>query len=406
MVIGAVFLIVFLSSLSWVWQGVPGINLFAVRPATVAAFPLIIFYLWKGNSLIGPVKIKVLIFLFFSFLVLCLPSYLNDYPHWDIKKVFSLYIYGVLSYYAARTYLLLYPTRVWKYFWSFACLVLVFSTVVSFYLAFGTLMPNTKISSSEGFIYGSLYSGVFEEGGKGLRHTMAIVPTIIVALIVHNKNTPIYISMPAALICLYLVLYTFSRSAWLIFLIIIILACKGIFKNFNKNLFKIMFVGFTCFIGFAVFVFLNPKLFDWAINLLSDRVSDDRSTSGRLWIIGHVFSDMNIGEYILGYNRTEYYSPHNMMLDALLQSGLLGLVVTFVFFVYVFNIFIKGFVTGSVDNIHAAIFITPALVRVFSAGSGMLHLAELFGLFVAANMKLVNEPNTQENVYYGNVFKR
>ncbi|MCQ8128668.1 O-antigen ligase family protein [Methylomonas rivi] len=405
MFIGAVLLLAFLSSLSWVWQGVPGINLFAVRPATVAAFPLIIFYLWKGNSSIGPVKIKVLIFLFFSFLVLCLPSYLNNYHHWSIQKVFSLYIYGFLSYYAARTYLLLYPTRIWKNFWPFACLVLVFSTVVSFYLAFGTLIPNTKISSSEGFIHNSLYSGVFEEGGKGLRHTMAIVPLIIVAMIFHNKSTPIYISMPAALICLYLVLYSFSRSAWLIFMIIIILAFKDVFKNFHKNLFKIMFVGFVCFIGFAVFVFLNPKLFDWALNLLSDRVSDDRSTSGRLWIIGHVFSDMSIGEYIFGYNRPQYYSPHNMMLDAFLQSGVFGLVVTFIFLVYVFKIFIRGFIKGGVENIQAAIFITPALIRMFTAGSGMLHLAELFGLFVAANMKSSDEPTRKENTYYGNVFK-
>ncbi|MBS3913412.1 MAG: hypothetical protein KG003_02845 [Bacteroidetes bacterium] len=188
-------------------------------------------------------------------------------------------------------------------------------------------------------------------------------------------------------------------------MIIIILAFKDVFKNFHKNLFKIMFVGFVCFIGFAVFVFLNPKLFDWALNLLSDRVSDDRSTSGRLWIIGHVFSDMSIVEYIFGYNRPQYYSPHNMMLDAFLQSGVFGLAVTFIFLVYVFKIFIRGFIKGGVENIQAAIFITPALIRMFTAGSGMLHLAELFGLFVAANMKSSDEPTRKENTYYGNVFK-
>ena len=141
-----------------------------------------------------------------------------------------------------------------------------------------------------------------------------------------------------------------------------------------------------------------PDKFIWLGNILGDRLADSDSADGRLWILSHVFTDTSFSEYIFGYNREFQPSPHNMILDALMQTGVLGALAALFFVGYALRVYFRGLFLGGYENIVAAAFVAPALVRMFTAGSGMLHLTELFGLCVAANLKHVKINNNTKKM--------
>jgi hypothetical protein len=75
-----------------------------------------------------------------------------------------------------------------------------------------------------------------------------------------------------------------------------------------------------------------------------------------------------------------------MIFDALLQSGFLGALGAVYITVYAAKVYLKGMSSGDYRNIVAAAFVAPALVRIFTAGSGMLHITDLTGICIAVNL--------------------
>jgi O-antigen ligase len=149
---------------------------------------------------------------------------------------------------------------------------------------------------------------------------------------------------------------------------------------------KIYVLGMSSVIIVTILLVLFPNEFSWVGNILGDRITDDSSIGGRLWAAAQVFSNSTITEFFFGYDRVVQHSPHNMILDAFMQSGLLGALGATFIAGYAIRVYFQGLSTGGHYEIAAAAFVTPALVRIFTAGSGMLHLSELFGLLVAANL--------------------
>lgn len=384
MFLGVLLLMVFLSSLPWVWLNVSPISTFAIRPSIIAAIPLVPFYIWKAKINMTGKNIQLLLFLLLVFFIWFIPSYFREYPHWSSVKVLSIYVYAIFAYCAAQAYLMLSVYKKWKYLWPIVVLVFIASIALSYNLAFGTLIPDMKIKTSDSFIHSSLYGQMDE---KGIRHTMAIIPVILLAMVVHNKTVFSKLNLIIVLFSLYLILYSFSRAAWLAAFLIVLLYVKLIIKDLQRSFIKYFMLGSGAIISIVILMMSYPAIFNWAWNIISDRVTDDRSTGGRLSIMSQVFSDMGFEELLFGYDRYAYYSPHNMMLDAFMQSGFLGLSCAMILVFYTARIYLRGLFKGGYENIIAATFVAPAFVRMFSAGSGMLHLAELFGLFIAVNIK-------------------
>ena len=388
MFLGILLFITFLASLPWVWMNLFGGAGFAVRPSVIAAIPLVCFYLFKGSSVLNAKSFKVIAFAILVLIIWISPAYYNEYPHWNASKVISLYIYAVLAFFVAKTYILLFSYNRWQRLWPFIGTIFLISCAASFYSAFGSLIPNMNIKSSDEFIHSSLYSNLYnptQRGGKGIRHTMAIVPVIVLAMAVHNYSSS-KLNFLIIIGSLYLILFTFSRAAWLAAFLVVLMMLKLLLKDVGKRFISYFFMGIGVILSSAMVMMLYPKVMNWVWNILSDRVTDNRSTGGRFSVIFDVFTDMNLNEYLAGSNRIFQYSPHNMMLDAFMQTGVFGLFVAIVLFVWVLRIYVSGLTKKSYEHIVSAVFVAPALVRMISAGSGMLHIAELFGLFVAVNL--------------------
>ncbi len=399
MVIGTLLITVFFISLPWVWYNIPGGIGVALRPSVVASIPLVLFFFWKIGLKLKEINYTVVFFLVFIFIVWMIPSFFYDNPHWSKAKVLSVFVYTILAYFSARVYIIVVNDKSWTKYWPYIGLLFLVSCAYSFYTVFGSLIPNTNITSSSGFIHQSLYGHMFDssqKGGKGIRHTMAIVPTILLALSIHNRSISPKINTIILILVLYLVLYTFSRSAWLVTILMMILLLKLNVKELNKNAIKIVIMSFAgIVILMGVFIVFPDKLF-WVGNILSDRVSDTQSTDGRLWILIHTFTDSTFSEYVMGNNDVFQQSPHNMMLDALMQSGLVGFFSAVIIFIYTANIYKLGLLKGSMQYVVPAAFATPALIRMLTAGSGMLHMVELFGLCVAANIIIKTDKDTEK----------
>jgi len=301
----------------------------------------------------------------------------------------SLLVYTIIAYFSARLYLLLTLEREWPKYWPVISVLFLVSCGLSYYFAFGTLIPNTNISTSSGFIHSTLYGSEFfsdPEAAKGIRHTMAIVPTLLLAMLVHNKRYTPKLGIVIFLGAVYLVLFSFSRSAWLVAFLIIILIMRSSFKNFSKNIGMIYVSIMLATVALPVLAMLFPQQFSWVWGILEDRLADDKSAEGRLWMMGQIISGSSFSEYLFGYNRVTQGSPHNMIFDALLQSGLLGAVGAIVIAVYAIRVYFAGLIKGNHEAVLAAAFAAPALVRIFTAGSGMLHIADIMGLCIAANL--------------------
>ncbi len=387
--LGAILVSVFFVTLPWVWMNALNVG-FNVRPSILGALPLILYFLWKGGFRFETKYIKYLAVLLAIFIIWYLPTVYNQFSHWKAPKLLSLAAYLFVAYFAARGYVFVTTQKNWKHYWPLAGLSLLAATTVSFYIAFGTLVPNTNVSSSTEFIHNTLYGSVFKDeegdGGKGIRHTMALIPVMLLAFIVHNQKYYPKINVVIGLMSLYLVLYTFSRSAWLAAFLIVVLITRQLSLILGKQFVKIFFGGVFVVIGFIVLAFMYPDNFSWVLNILGDRITDDRSTSGRLWVLGHILTDTTVSEYIAGYNREFQTKPHNLMFDALMQSGLIGMFGAAIIVFYVARLYFRGLKTPTFEYVAIAAFVAPAFVRMFTAGSGMLHLVELFGICVAVNL--------------------
>ncbi len=386
--LGIFILTTFLVSLPWPWYVVASVGSFGVRPVYFAAIPVIIYFLWKSKFSLKPVNLRVIVILSCIYAIWTLPVVYNAYPHWQIGKLVSLGGHIVIAYFAARLYLLLSLDKKWGIYWPIASAAFLISCALSYYYAFGTLIPDTNITTSRDFIHGALYSqGEFSdpEAAKGIRHTMAIVPTLLLALVAHNSRHASKLNIAIYVAAVYLVLFSFSRSAWLVAFLISLLVFRYVFKHLSKNITIIVLFLFGVALALPILSMMFPQQFAWVWNILGDRIGDDKSTSGRLWILGEIFLNTSFAELLFGYNRV-MPSPHNLVFDALLQTGILGAIGAVIITIYAIRIYILGLHKGNYESIVAAAMVTPALVRIFTAGSGMLHIADLLGLCIAANL--------------------
>lgn len=386
MLFGRLLIAAFFATLPWVWISV-FYSGFHLRPSVVAAAFLFLYVLLRREYSFGALEKRALLVVLVVFVVWLSPVIYFDHPHWEAHKVISVFLYFFLAYSAARVYLSATEDGSWDVYWPIIGLTFLVSSLLCFYTAFGGLTPNMSIKDSSEFIYNELYANMFadaeEPRGGGIRHTMALAPVLLMALVVHNKKTFPKLGTAIFLISIYLVLYSFSRSAWLSAFLVVLVSLRSVVSDFSKIFTRIIF---TLIAGAVVLITLAmtyPEQFSWVFGILGDRLADDRSTEGRIWVIGYLFSDTTFSEFLLGYNRPFQTMPHNLILDAMMQAGVLGGIAALFVVIYAARIYFTGLMRGGVNNIVAAAFVAPALVRVFSAGSGMLHMTELFGLSVA-----------------------
>lgn len=403
MFFGLICIIIFFVTLPWVWTNALPVSV-NVRPAVLGAIPLIIYYLWKKNKskIKNKSRTKEMFLVLFIFIVWISPTFYNEHPHWSFNQVFSVLVYAIVAYYAALGYVMVTEEDSWKKLWPIAGLFFLISCIASFYVAFGSLIPDTSITTSSGLIYNGLYANVFDEGGKGIRHTMAIVVVLLLALVLHNHKSSSMINGILVFGALYLILYTLSRSAWLAAFMIGFLIIIANTRTLGRNFIKVSAGLLVSFLVMVIISFTYPDKVSWVMSILGDRISDEQSAEGRLWVLSHIFLDTTLSEYISGYDRQWQEKPHNLVLDAMMQSGILGMIGALLVVIYTLILYMKGLLWSNQQNIIIAAFATPAFVRMFTAGSGMPHLVELFGLFVAmtlthvyrSNQHVPNEKNT------------
>ncbi len=392
MIIGVPLLIIFLVSLPWAWVDLYPSAPFAVRPAILCAFPLMFYSIFNYGLNYKLGSNKYIIFFIVTFLAWFLPSTLYDYPHWSIFKIVTVPVYLLISYYTAIAYINMSLGKKWKHYWPLIGLCFLFSCFLSYYYAFGTLVPNMNSQSSSDAI-GNLNAGLFDptvRGGKGIRHTMAIVPVLLLAMSLHNKKIFPMLNVLFIIFSIYLVFYTFSRSAWLAASLVVLLYSKVIILFAKRNILKLYIIFALGITILTVLILKYPNEATWFLNIFNDRISDDRSTDGRISVIWSVISNTSFEEYLFGMNSSWQYQPHNIMLDSLLQSGVFGMFCSIIIILFIMKIYFKGLIKTSGLYIVASAFVAPALVRLFTAGSGLLHVSELFGLCVAANLVIIN----------------
>lgn len=382
-------LAIFFSTLSWPWYDVLSLGGFTLRPPVVGAIPLVAIFIIRCRYKFRPVNLRLVALLALIYFIWFIPVIYHQNPHWSVGKLVSLGVYFLIAYIAARVYLAATLNEYWRFFWPAIMVLSLVSSAISYYLAFGTLLPNTQIQSSSSFIHSTLYSSELfsdPEAAKGIRHTMAMVPVFIMALALHNRGDYPRINLLAAIFALYLVLFSFSRSAWLAAFLIALLFVRQIFKNLSRNFIAVVAALLVVSVALPVLALVFPDQFSWVWNILGDRLADEKSTQGRLWMVGQILTDSTLAEFLLGYDRVSQGSPHNTIFDALLQSGILGAIGASIITVYAFSTYFKGLFKGEYWLLTAAAFVAPALVRLFTAGSGMLHLADLTGLCLALNL--------------------
>jgi hypothetical protein len=387
---GALLLAVFGASLPWVWFGLANPALVAVRPVLIAALPLIAYVLWREGLRAAADHQRLFWILALVLAVWLTPAFFHEYPHWRIARVLSVGVYAAVGFFTARAYLLVRDQEGWRRYWPIVSLALLVSCALSFTVAFGSLMPNTDITSSRDFIHNELYAGAFseEDSGKGLRHSMALVPVLLLALVAHNRAcTGNAHGLLVVAGSLYLVLYTFSRSAWLATAMVLLVVLRGLAHKHGGGVGKVLF-----FVGLAALAIISllavgfSEQLSWVASIVGDRLADTKSTGGRLWALGQVIGDTTLEEYLVGSNRPFQQKPHNLILDATMQAGVLGGLGALVIVGYTAGIYLKGLVRGGYVEVAAAALATPALVRMVSAGGGTLHVVELFGLWAAISM--------------------
>ncbi|NEX20807.1 hypothetical protein G3480_10865 [Thiorhodococcus mannitoliphagus] len=382
-------LLVVLVLLPWPWYVVASVAGMGVRPVLIGGGVLILYGAARWRLLLKPINIKLMLSFFAIYFVWLLPLTYYENPHWDVAKLLGFGVHASIAFILARIYLLATLDSSWRFYWPIVAVLFLFSSVASFYYAFGTLVADSQIENSTDFIHRALYGeGVFSdpEAAKGIRHTMAIVPVLLLGMVFHNYDSRRLFAILVSLSCVYLIFFSFSRSAWLALLLLAFPIARYLIASARDH-FALAILSALAFVGgLVVWSVLFPEQFSWVLSIVGDRVSDDRSTSGRIGIVIYLLSSMSFIELLIGYNHFDYGSPHNLVLDALIQSGVLGALSGAFLLLYVGKIYLGGLYRTTFDSTAAAVFVAPALVRMVTAGSGMLHLAELTGLFIAMNL--------------------
>ena len=150
-------LILFIGSLPWLWMDLGGSSQFAIRPSIATGLLLTLYLLGRKSYGFPRSHFLMLLFFMLSIFIWLMPSLLYRSPHWSSSKVLSLFAYAAVSYYPARAFVSEWRNSQGQKFWWILLIVMIGSCLASFYLAFGTLLPDTRITDSTQFIHGSLY---------------------------------------------------------------------------------------------------------------------------------------------------------------------------------------------------------------------------------------------------------
>lgn len=152
-----------------------------------------------------------------------------------------------------------------------------------------------------------------------------------------------------------------QRSAF--FLVLIVLSYHLI-RSLVNNLSR-LFLPFTVFLTVAVIVLPTYLVdFDW-----SRLTSTDNSSRNDVWKIAYTFIINNpIFGDLPGYNKVALYSAHNVFIDSLINSGIIG-------FIPLFILYVKTVV----DSLQIMVKTRDVYARVFSysvlicMGMGLFH---------------------------------
>jgi len=344
------------------------------------AIPFVAYFLLKGKIKLKLTDTSALLLIIAFFTVWMLPGFLYENPHWSGTMVLSQMIYAIAGFFAAQAYGAISQQPVWGKLWPVMALVILGSTFFAYRTAFGSIAMSMNVSSSSGFIFNTLYGGVFSEEGKGLRHTMSMAPVLLIAFSLINFKFMPLVNIIVIVASAYLVFFSFSRSAWLALVLIMALVLRALFQVNPAAFAKMIFVAAVVVLGGIAAMTLFPGGVAWFADILLDRIFDSQSTGGRAWVIGQVLFNTELPEWLAGYNREIQQYPHNYILDGLMQSGFLGFLGPLVIVVVILKNYGTSLLFGTKENILYASLLVPALVRCFTAGGG-LHIAELFALF-------------------------
>jgi len=380
--IGYMFLVLFFICLPWAWINVLSISV-NVRPSLAVAILATLYCILFRKIKLNRRDINILISIFIYCGLLFLPAFLYDYPHWSVFKVLSQLVYLVLAFYMAKLYYVVWISmgEKWGMAWQLLVISTIVSLVVAFNTAFGSIVINPNVKNSSEFIFGNLYSGVFNEGGKSVRHTMATVPVIVIVFSLLNFKYSPKLSAVAIVVLSYFAIYPFSRSAWLMLALILVLVGRIYLVLSAKNILRLLLFLTLVSLVLLLLVLFFPSTVSFFGSLFADRMSDSQSGEGRFLAVWLVLTQTSLEEFLLGYDRGVQPSPHNFVLDALMQAGVLGMMGAFVAFYLLVKFSCKAFLSGDSKDLVIAMLAIPAIVRSFTAGGG-LHIGELFGVFV------------------------
>ncbi|CAN5259443.1 hypothetical protein BH24PSE2_BH24PSE2_18940 [soil metagenome] len=357
----------------------------------LAAIPVVLIFL----RFRGPYRLSLgkSILLLSMFIVWLIPSLFYEHPHWSALKVFAFGLYGLAGYSAARGYLLVSAGHTWQKYWPIIGSIFVGSCVLSAYLAFGTLLPRVDIAASDQFIHQVLYGEAFSdpEAAKGIRHTMAVAASLVFPLALWTKQSRTTFNLVSFSVASYVIFYSFSRSAWLVALCIALVIARLASRDIPRKLSRMYLLGTLGVVTVGTFALVFPDQSAWIQGIISDRISDNRSLDQRSDAVSVTLSSLGLREFLFGYDQLSHGSPHNFVLDAMRQFGIIGALAASIVALYAIKVFWAGLFSGRYMQLVAAAFVAPGMVRMFTVGDGLLHQAELFGLFVALLMPQYSE---------------
>ena len=226
------------------------------------------------------------------------------------------------------------------------------SIMVSMFLLFGVGVSNVSTESVAGEVV--IRRTFFDAGPNELALKLSAGLVVIISLLyektLHLKGQTRFLLMLSIPLIIYAILGTASRTAFLI-----LPACGLAWFGFkllasNNKLYALIFGLFSFFIIFVPLVYIVLVFEEFSF--LADRLANtggisDNSETGRLtlWIgfFSLIFENLIFGNGYSGFDLItyEYFglipSPHNVLLEVLLYTGIVGFVMYIFFLGRIFN---------------------------------------------------------------------
>lgn len=202
--------------------------------------------------------------------------------------------------------------------------------------------------------FGEFKKGRFSIDINGIIDTNYLCTSfiVIIAVILYrlSNNKKIFLNIILLLAILLIVILSGSRGA------LMAISFEGIayilFK-YRRHFLKIIFLILIAFLIYRFFLAILPSKFSNRFDIINSIKTD--GGSGRLFIWKNMLSFFNNGSLfnkIFGFGRESsrylykenigiYYSPHNLYIKILIENGVIGVILFFIFFISKIYLFLK-----------------------------------------------------------------